>query len=115
MANKKAVPKPKKDTLIEAKPSGPFHFKGSNFNVLFIGVVVVLCFALYGNSIPNGYSLDDEFVLHGDTTVQKGIAGIPKLFGMRYAWDQKGAYGYRPVVKASFALEDQFFGVSPHA
>jgi len=114
MANKKAVPKPKKDTLIEAKPSGPFHFKGSNFHVLFIGVVVVLCFALYGNSIPNGYSLDDEFVLHGDTTVQKGIAGIPKLFGMRYAWDQKGAYGYRPVVKASFALEDQFFGVSPH-
>src|SRR5579872_2510724 len=102
MANKKAIPKPKisADKII---PSEPFHFKGKNFHLLFIGVVIALSFMLYGNSIPNGYSLDDEFVLHGDSTVQKGIKGIPMLFKSRYAWDDKGSYGYRPVVKTSFA------------
>ncbi len=114
MANKKAVPKPK-SSLIEETPSTPFHFKGRSFHFVFIGTVIALCFALYGNSIPNGYSLDDEFVLHGDTTVQKGIEGIPALFKSRYAWDQKGTYGYRPVVKTTFAVEYKFFGVSPHA
>jgi tetratricopeptide (TPR) repeat protein len=114
MANKKAVSKSKTPS-IEAKSGLPFHFKGKAFHFLFAGVVIALCFALYGNSIPNNYSLDDEFVMHGDSTVQKGIKGIPTLFKSRYAWDQKGSYGYRPVSKVSFAIEDQFFGLSPHA
>lgn len=114
MADKKFRPKnnPKK---AEVKPSGPFHFTGSQFHWIFITVIIALCFALYGNSIANGFSLDDEFVLKGDTTVQKGFTAIPTLFKSRYAWDQKGTYGYRPVVKASFAIESQFFHLSPHA
>ncbi|HXP49086.1 MAG TPA: hypothetical protein VN922_03985, partial [Bacteroidia bacterium] len=114
MGDKKAVSKPK-TTSIETKPGLPFHFSGKTFHFLFVGVVIALSFMLYGNSIPNNYSLDDEFVLHGDSTVQKGVKGIPALFKSRYAWDQKGSYGYRPVTKVSFAIEDQFFGLSPHA
>ena len=114
MANKKAVPNPKFPSA-KLPPTGPFHFKGKRFHFLFAGIVILFSFVIYGNSIPNGYSLDDEFVLHKDTIVQKGIMGIPALFKSRYAWDQKSAYGYRPVVKASFAVEYQFFGVSAHA
>lgn len=95
-------------------PKGPFHFTGRKFNLLFILSVIGLCFVLYGNSIPNGFALDDEFVLHNDTTVAKGISGIPDLFKTRYAWDQKGGYGYRPMVKVSFALEYVLFKDSAH-
>lgn len=95
-------------------PAGPFHFSGRKFHLIFCLAVIVSCFVIYGNNIPNGFSLDDEFVLHNDTVVQKGISAIPELFRMRYAWDQKGSYGYRPVVTASYAVECQFFGSSPH-
>ena len=96
------------------QPKGPFHFTGRKFNIVFILSVIGLCFVLYGNTIPNQFSLDDEFVLHNDSIVAKGIKGIPQLFKNRYAWDQKGSYGYRPVVKVSFALEYALFKESPH-
>ena len=96
------------------QPKGPFHFTGINFHLIFILSVIGICFVFYGNTIPNGFSLDDEFVLHNDSTVAKGISGIPQLFKKRYAWDQKGGYGYRPVVKATFAIEYIFFGDSAH-
>jgi len=114
MANKKVVP-PLKPPPAKKIPAGPFHFKERRFHLYFTLSVIAFCFLIYGNSISNGYSLDDEFVLHGDSVVQKGIKGIPRLFKNRYAWDQKGSYGYRPVVKASFAAEYQFFGVSASA
>ncbi len=100
---KKAVPQKPQE------PKGPFHFKGIKFHVLFALSVLGLCFIFYGNTIPNGFSLDDEFVLHNDSSVAKGMKGIPELFKKRYAWDQKGGYGYRPVVKAVFALEYSLF------
>jgi len=114
MANKKAIP-PSKSNEDKVTSKSPFHYKGRRFHLLFTLSVIVFCFAIYGNTISNGYSLDDEFVLHGDSTVQKGVKGIPYLFKSRYAWDQKGAYGYRPIVKTSFAIEDQFFGLAPSA
>jgi len=92
----------------------PFHFTGRKFNIIFILSVIGLCFVLYGNTIPNGFALDDEFVMRNDSIVAKGIKGIPELFKKRYAWDQKGSYGYRPMVKVSFALEYVLFKDSPH-
>ena len=114
MAKKKAIP-PSKSKKLKPEPSGPFHFTGRRFHIAFTLCVVGLCFVLYGNSISNGYSLDDEFVLKGDTTVKKGFNGITELFKERYAWDQKGSYGYRPVVKATFAAEYKYFGGSTAA
>ena len=114
MGNKKVKPL-QKPPVVNVASSGPFHFSGRSFHITFALIIIAFSYIIYGNGISNGYSLDDEFVLHGDTIVQKGIKGIPTLFKKRYAWDQKGSYGYRPVVKASFAIEDQFFGDSPHA
>ncbi len=114
------MPTPKKQPTKKAvpakslQPKGAFHFTGTKFNLIFILSVIGLCFVLYGNTIPNEFSLDDEFVLHNDSTVAKGIKGIPQLFRTRYAWDQKGSYGYRPVVKATFSLEYSLFKDSPH-
>lgn len=77
---------------------------------------LVFAFVLYGNTIPNNYALDDEYVSYNNTSVMKGLAGLPEIFTSRYTEgsNAKFIYGYRPVVKASFAIEHQFFGQNPH-
>lgn len=74
-----------------------------------------LAFMLYINTIGNRYALDDEFVINNNSTVQKGVKGLAEIFSERYT-DGSGAsssYGYRPVVKAVFAVEYELFGENP--
>ncbi|MBI9033325.1 MAG: tetratricopeptide repeat protein [Bacteroidales bacterium] len=82
-------------------------------------LIGVLAFILYGNTIKNDYSLDDIYVIQNNEQVQKGLSAIPEIFTSFYA-DLKGddgtsmQYGYRPMVKATYALEYQIFGENPH-
>ena len=47
--------------------------------------------------------------------VHKGIKGIPQIFKSTYVIDKmKYSYEYRPLVKATFAIEYQFFKENPH-
>lgn len=73
-------------------------------------VCMVLSLVFYGNTLQNGYSMDDEYVTLGQKNVEQGIAGIPAIFSSYYSVNAKQKYEYRPVVLASFALEYQFFG-----
>lgn len=77
-------------------------------------VVFVFAFALYVNTIPNDYSLDDDFVSYKNETVQKGIKGLAEIFSSRYTEKKGATFGYRPITKATLALEYQFFGENPH-
>lgn len=78
--------------------------------------IIVYCFIIYGNSIQNGYSLDDELVTNTDRQihplVSKGIKGIPKIFKSNYAQNEEQNYEYRPLVLVSFAIEKSLFGSS---
>ncbi|MBI5218781.1 MAG: tetratricopeptide repeat protein [Bacteroidia bacterium] len=78
-------------------------------------LIIVFTFILYGNTIKNGYSFDDDFVT-GKTAVaaQKGISSIPEIFTSRYMTGKDLTFGYRPVAKVTFAIEYQFFGLNPH-
>lgn len=67
---------------------------------------------LYGNTLKNGYGIDDQFVTENNYT-NKGLKSIKKIFTSYYADDGKNNYEYRPFVKVSFALEHQLFGVRP--
>jgi protein O-mannosyl-transferase len=72
-----------------------------------------ISFLLYGNTLKNGYAIDDQFVTENNYT-NKGLKSIPKIFSSYYAEnDGKNNYEYRPIVKLSFAIEHQFFGVRP--
>lgn len=72
-----------------------------------------VAFLLYGNTIKNGYGLDDQFVTENNYT-NKGLKTLKKIFTSYYAEnDGKNNYEYRPIVKVSFAIEHQFFGVNP--
>ena len=75
--------------------------------------IVLLCFFLYGNSLNNDYSVDDEYVINGNPLVEMGIRGIPKIFKSHYVNKEIEQHGYRPVAIASFAIEYQFFEATP--
>jgi protein O-mannosyl-transferase len=75
-------------------------------------ILFCLAFLLYGNTLKNEYSLDDNVVTQSSNITSKGISSIPKILHSFYAESsEKNKFEYRPLVKISFALEHQFFGV----
>ena len=85
-----------------------------NRDHIVLMVIFILAFLLYGNTIPNGYSLDDTYVTQNNIKVQKGFAGIPEIFTSRYVDEEGNAFGYRPVAMATFAIEYGLWGQNPH-
>jgi hypothetical protein len=74
----------------------------------------LLTFLLFGNTLPHGYNLDDEFVTKNHPFTSKGFAGIEEIFKSPYYSDNMGySYEYRPVTHLSFAIEHQLFGEHP--
>lgn len=76
-------------------------------------IIVVTCFLLYGQSLSNGYNIDDDYVCENHQLVQQGIKGIPEIFASRYNNSNDVMFGYRPVTIAVYAIEYQIFGESP--
>lgn len=78
-------------------------------------IVFFSAIALYFNSVPNNYNLDDEIVTRNHRLTSKGIAAIPEIFTEPYYKDASGyAYEYRPIVLVSFAIEHSLFGENVH-
>lgn len=80
---------------------------------IFQIIIVLLVFVIYGNTMMNKYSLDDDLVVENHPLVEKGINGIPEIFTSHYVTNSNTNFGYRPLVVASFALEYELFGKSP--
>ncbi|HLN52378.1 MAG TPA: tetratricopeptide repeat protein [Lentimicrobium sp.] len=110
--------KPSVKTPGKQTPKQPSGLKPLNVRLLY-AVIAALAFILYGNTIPNNYSLDDSYVTSVNPVVQQGIKAIPQIFSSNYISmnaEEGGQhnYGYRPVAKATYAIEWQFFGENPH-
>lgn len=102
----------------ESKLLGLFN---GNQNLRFRNIclfLTFLSFIYYGNTLRNGYSLDDVYVTNNEQ-VKKGFSALPEIFSSLYTFQifEEGKplnFGYRPVVKATFAIEYAFFGKNPH-
>src|ERR1017187_8512399 len=84
-------------------------------------LLLAIAMVVYGNSIFNNYALDDAMVITENAFTQKGISGIKDIltadtfFGFFKENTNNVAGGrYRPLSLVTFALEYQFFGLSPH-
>jgi hypothetical protein len=85
-------------------------------------VLIILAIGLYGQTFSFQYVLDDRLVIEKNKFTQKGISGIPEIFGNE---SFKGSLGeqkelveggrYRPLSIASFALEKSITGGSASA
>ncbi|HXD92491.1 MAG TPA: tetratricopeptide repeat protein, partial [Bacteroidia bacterium] len=86
----------------------------------------ILSMLFYGNSIKNGFSLDDSYVtvtnypikgknyIPNNTLISKGFKGIGKIWHSHYGYGNGTAYDYRPLVMSMFAIEYGIFGQAPH-
>jgi len=83
------------------------------FSVERVLILAVPLF-LYLNILWNDYSLDDSYVTKKTNVTAQGIKAIPEILTSFYIDQEKNhRFEYRPVVKISYALEHELFGVSP--
>lgn len=76
--------------------------------------LAALAFILFANTLGHSYNMDDELVTRKHKYTSKGLQAIGDIFTNPYYSDNMGyAYGYRPMVHLSFAIEHQLFGESP--
>jgi tetratricopeptide (TPR) repeat protein len=87
------------------------HF-GRNSFVYILLVITVLVFA---NSTFNGYNYDDTLVTQNQPlTSSASLSSIQRIFSGSYYQDSSGhAFGYRPIVLLSFAVEHSLFSENP--
>ena len=88
---------------------------------IFLLVIILFTFSLYANTLKNTYSLDDYIIQgQGGQLVNEGISSIVDIFSTTYTSKNtvdgpEKSYGYRPMVRALFALEYSIFGLNPMA
>jgi protein O-mannosyl-transferase len=83
-------------------------------NLKFAGLLALIAFVLYGNTIGHSYVLDDAGVITRNEYVQQGLKGIGKIFTTELWHFENVKLGYyRPLPLATFAIENQFFPGNP--
>lgn len=102
--------------VTEPKVKKPPLYASGKADRYFILFFLVWAAILYGNTVLNKYAVDDEFVTN-NPTVAKGLKALPEIFSTFYV-NQQGNIGsnisdYRPIVKATYALEYQLWGQKP--
>lgn len=75
-------------------------------------ISLILSIVLYGNTLWNGWGMDDVFVLKDNEQVMRGITGLPEIFTSPYYTGPGATFGYRPLTKAMFAVEYSIFGIN---
>ena len=77
----------------------------------------LLSFAVYANTLKNGYALDDFNTIKENTIVTQGISAIPQILATPYrkGWFVTTNDMYRPLSLTMFAAEYQLFDRSPVA
>src|SRR3972149_7555568 len=82
---------------------------------------IILSFLYYGNTLTHEYALDDAIVINQNLFTKNGISGIQDIlsydtFTGFFGKEKKLVEGgrYRPFSLITFAIEYEFFGLSPH-
>lgn len=82
--------------------------------LIFIIILSAVTIGLNGITVRNYYNLDDFHIAKNNPDFEQGIKAIPRIFVTQYSTADDKSYGYRPLIRSSFAIEYQFFGKNPH-
>jgi hypothetical protein len=82
----------------------------------YLPSLLLLAFGLllFGNSLGNGYSIDDHFVIENNELTARGIGAIPEILTTNFVYHEDEGASFRPIPRISFALEYELFGSNPH-
>jgi tetratricopeptide (TPR) repeat protein len=84
------------------------------------GIIIIMAFLLYGQTMWYDYALDDSIVIKKNEFAKQGVAGIGDIlsndtfvgfFGKKKNLVAGGRY--RPLSVVTFAIEYQMFGLNP--
>ena len=75
---------------------------------LFKIILVAFTVVLYYNTIFNYFALDDYYINSHNKQIVKGFEGIPEIVTSLYADESGQTFGYRLIVRLSYAIENQF-------
>ena len=104
--------KNKKDSLSLPKE----QLKEEKYLKKYYYLIGLFTFFIFANTISNGYNMDDGIVTNGHKLTSQGLSAIGEIFTSNYYSDNMGyAFGYRPIVHLSFAIEHELFGEKPGA
>lgn len=77
-------------------------------------LILIIVAIFYGNTLKNEYSLDDSLVTEKGNITTNGIKVIPKIIKSFYIeQSNEFKFDYRPIVKISYAIEHELFGINP--
>ncbi len=110
----------KKKEVVKQKSKSPILSSGRSR--VYLVLLFIFTFIIYGNTLWNEYALDDGIVITQNQFVQKGFAGLADILthdsfsGWQKEANNDVAGGrYRPLSLASFAIEHSLFGNDPAA
>ncbi|MCX7878300.1 MAG: tetratricopeptide repeat protein [Ignavibacteria bacterium] len=83
--------------------------KFTGIHIIFIAIAA---FAVYANSLRNGFVFDDESVVLGDKSITS-VSNIPKFFTGELGFHKVIGRYYRPIVSASYAVDYALWGFNP--
>jgi tetratricopeptide (TPR) repeat protein len=89
-------------------------FSDSARYLVLLAILAVVTVSLNINTVKNFYNLDDFHIANYNPDFEQGLKAIPKIFVTQYSSSDDKSYGYRPLIRTSFAIEYQFFGKNPH-
>jgi len=78
-------------------------------------IIVLLGLGLYVNTVGHDYALDDYSIILENTVTRQGVSALPEIFSTPYRYGYYSGQGelYRPIPKAMFAIEWDFFPDNP--
>ena len=113
MAKKSNIPRPQPVTPRQAaqakaaqKSNTPTEKKPMSLNTKICIGLAILAFLLFGNTIYNGYVLDDVMVIKDNIIVPQGMKMIPDILStLRLEGYANMSNEYRPISLVMFATE----------
>lgn len=76
-------------------------------------LVCAIAILLYGNTLLNGYCVDDRLIIEGHPQAQQGFAGIKEILTTNYLEENGQKGSYRVLPRLSFAVGYGLWGSSP--
>ena len=83
----------------------------SRQQLIIFGLFTLILVIFFGNTLQNGYSLDDEYAYTSNPLATNGLSDVKSIFTSQSFDYGSFKFGYRPISVLSFAFENQFFGV----
>ncbi len=102
-------------SLIMSQAAQPLQSSFLQHRWKLAGLLLIACLLVFANTLRNGFALDDDAVITGNSLVTQGAGHVAEIFKRPFLYGSMRDSNdlYRPVPLAVFATEYSAFGNAP--